>query len=154
MSFWPKLWGVSFFSLLFVCQSELTEFSAELSESGAEPRDFSLPKALLKQYSAWFLRKKTRQQLAEHYSTTARGCWCSVHKKHHDMASCELVALALDTMPTKLLCIHHLSQNYYITAPSFWTINLRNVEITSQKLSWNYFKAPCFLQGIGMISVP
>ena len=36
---------------------------------------------------------------------------------------------------------HHLSQNYYITAPYFWTINFgrRNVIITSQKSSWNYF---------------
>ena len=39
---------------------------------------------------------------------------------------------------------YHLSPNYYITAPYFWTINFgrRNVIITSQKLSWNYFWAP------------
>ena len=40
--------------------------------------------------------------------------------------------------------VYHLSQNYYITAPYFWTINFghRNVIITSQKSSWNYFWAP------------
>ena len=39
---------------------------------------------------------------------------------------------------------YHLSQNYYITAPYFWTINFgrRNVIITSQKLSLNFFWAP------------
>ena len=39
---------------------------------------------------------------------------------------------------------YHLSQNYYITARYFWTINFgrRNVKITSQKLFWNYFWAP------------
>ena len=38
---------------------------------------------------------------------------------------------------------YQLSQNYYITASYFWTINLgrRNVIITSQKSSWNYFWA-------------
>ena len=39
---------------------------------------------------------------------------------------------------------YHLSQNYYITAPYFWTINFgrHNVIITSQKSSWNYFWVP------------
>ena len=39
--------------------------------------------------------------------------------------------------------LYHLSQNYYITARNFWTINFgrRNVKITSQKLFWDYFWA-------------
>ena len=42
------------------------------------------------------------------------------------------------------LHVYHLSQNYYITARYFWTINFgrRNVKITSQKLFLNYFWAP------------
>ena len=39
--------------------------------------------------------------------------------------------------------VYHLSQNYYITARYFWTINswCRNVKITLQKLFWNSFWA-------------
>ena len=37
-----------------------------------------------------------------------------------------------------------LFQNYYITAPYFWTIKFgrHSVKMTSQKLCWNYFLAP------------
>ena len=44
----------------------------------------------------------------------------------------------------RVLGAYHLSQNYYITARYSWTINFgrRNVKITSQKLSWNYFWVP------------
>ena len=46
--------------------------------------------------------------------------------------------------PTLIFLIkstYHLSQNNYVTAPYFWTINFgrRNVKIASRKLSWNYF---------------
>ena len=36
--------------------------------------------------------------------------------------------------------IYHLFQNYYITAPYFWTISigLRKVKIASQNSSWNF----------------
>ena len=47
-------------------------------------------------------------------------------------------------LEARSISIYHLSQNYYITAPYFGTINFgrRNVKITSQKWSWNYFWAP------------
>ena len=40
-------------SLLFVCQSDLTEFVAELTESGAELTEFSSGTVLSKQYSQY-----------------------------------------------------------------------------------------------------
>ena len=47
-------------------------------------------------------------------------------------------------------CVYHLSPNCCITAAHFWTINSgrHNVKTMSQKLSWNYFWAPKFLQGM------
>ena len=47
------------------------------------------------------------------------------------------------------MTLTHLSQNHYITAPYFWTINFgrRNVIITSQKSSWNYFLGAVILTG-------
>ena len=47
------------------------------------------------------------------------------------------------------LYMYHLSPNYYIAAPQFWTTNLghRNVNLTSQKLSWNYFLDAVILTG-------
>ena len=53
----------------------------------------------------------------------------------------------------RLLLDYILFQNYDITAAYFWTTNFgrRNVKITSQKLSWNYFLGAVILQGIWVI---
>ena len=55
----------------------------------------------------------------------------------------------LDCLVRPNLVNYHLSQNYYITARYFWTINFGrpNVKITSQELSWNYYWGAVILAG-------